>query len=119
MSLTEFRIAWTRPSEEQMAARFQRDLMLNTIVRRKLFIRKLETYVAPRPRIYADRKWLEGYTSTSVIIGRMAALPTKTPGLLISREAIRSMRMILTGTTRKLTAAQAGAIDAYLDSVGC
>lgn len=79
--------------------------------RRGDFLYALNMYVVPRPRTYADRKWLEGYCEACVTIGRIL------PIFGVVRYTITSLR---TGMQKgPVTAILSGHIDAWLDSVGC
>lgn len=89
--------------------------------RRAAFLEKLETYVPPRPRTYADRKWLEGYVETARTLAPTIFSPYKEKWILsgasFARDRITKTRLQM--QRRDLTSRGAGQIDAWLDAVGC
>jgi len=88
---------------------------------RAVFAEKLETYAVPRPKTYADRKWLEGYSETARTIEPTILSCHKerwiVVALRVARERVREMRIKM--QKKDLTARGAGQIDAWLDAVGC
>jgi hypothetical protein len=81
--------------------------------RRVSFLKKLQTYTPRRPRTYRDRKWLEGYTLTARNIKNFNAFMI--PHLVTSFVNTYAVpRYYL-----KLTAESRGAMDAFLEAVGC
>ena len=113
---------WTRPNPEQEEGRFLRvgtpaqavvtetirPSDVEIIVRRKLFLHKLATYVPRRPARYADRKWLEGYCLVASEIH-----------LRDKWDAARELRWINHHPWMIRTTKDRGFVDALLDSVGC
>jgi hypothetical protein len=68
-----------------------------------------EIIVVKRPRTYANRKWLDGYSHVSRLIS------TRYLSLRGARLAIQQYVIF----PEKWTATERGFIDALLDSVGC
>ena len=74
----------------------------------------LETYCAPRPKTYSDRKWLEGYCETARTLHGIHFYPI--PGRIITKQRITAT--INEMLEKNLTARGCGQIDAWLDAVG-
>lgn len=83
---------------------------------RLLFAAMLEDYVVPRPKTYANRKWLEGYCEGARFVqsDRNTTFhwlkPAQATSVIVSN--------IINGNM-KLTAKVNGQIDAWLDAIGC
>ena len=84
-----------------------------TAKRRYEFLMALENYVPRRPRTYRDRKWLEGYSLTAAhITNFQPCMMTHVISSLV--QAYANPRYYL-----KITQESRGAVDAFLDAVGC
>lgn len=83
-------------------------------VRAHEFAKFLETYCAPRPKMHADRKWLEGYCSFTT-----DTLPYITSHKHIVVHMIGAIIKTHEVAPRRLHSTTNGWTDALLDSLGC
>lgn len=96
-------------------AEWQRLIKAEQAERRANFCTFLDTYCAPRPKSYGDRKWLEGYAEFCIDPSWVGfhAIHIET------REALGLFIFAATECFNKWTHRDRGQVDSYLDSVGC
>ena len=80
--------------------------------RRVEFLNRLDLYVVPRPKTYADRKWLEGYCEEARTV---ETLQIHNHTMTLGLKSLCAHYI----NQPTFTAIEKGRVDAFLDFIGC